>query len=64
MQTKRTYNHWLIMVHGEYKYCVPDLQKERDNCPFDKEEVTNFIDGGKDKTNLRRKLGKSYVLVL
>ncbi|KAB7498100.1 putative peroxisomal acyl-coenzyme A oxidase 1 [Armadillidium nasatum] len=49
------------MVHGEYKYCVPDLQKERDNCPFDKEEVTNFIDGGKDKTNLRRKLEKYFL---
>ena len=35
----------------------PDFKNERQNCPFDKEESTNFIDGGKDKTKERRELG-------
>ena len=35
-----------------------DLKRERQNCPFDKEEITNLIDGGADKTDERRQLGK------
>ena len=33
----------------------PDLAKERENCPFYQEEVTNIFDGGTDKTIERRK---------
>ncbi|XP_068215549.1 peroxisomal acyl-coenzyme A oxidase 1-like, partial [Palaemon carinicauda] len=36
--------------------CVPDLKKERLGCSFDVEELTHIVDGGKDKTDLRRKL--------
>lgn len=33
-----------------------DLAKERLKCNFDLEEVTNILDGGKEKTINRRKL--------
>ena len=33
----------------------PDLAKERENCPFELEEVTNLLDGGKEETETRRK---------
>ena len=32
----------------------PDLEKERKDCPFDLEEVTNLLDGGKEETETRR----------
>ena len=38
----------------------PDLAKERLNCPFSKEELTNLIDGGPDKTAERRRVEKMY----
>jgi acyl-CoA oxidase len=38
----------------------PDLAKERANCPFSKEELTNIIDGGPDKTAERRRVEKMY----
>ncbi|XP_042883920.1 peroxisomal acyl-coenzyme A oxidase 1-like [Penaeus japonicus] len=38
--------------------CVPELQKERERCCFDKEELTNLIDGGKEKTADRREFEK------
>lgn len=34
-----------------------DLQKEREKCTFNIEELTNFLDGGVDKTLNRRKIG-------
>jgi len=34
-----------------------DLQKERLKCTFNTEELTNFLDGGADKTLNRRNLG-------
>lgn len=41
-----------------------DLQRERNKCDFDVEELTNFIDGGVDKTAKRRELGKyDFILV-
>ena len=39
-------------------YCHPDLIKERSNCRFNQEEITNIIDGGIEKTKLRKKLGE------
>lgn len=36
--------------------CVPDLQRERQNCSFDTEELTHIVDGGKDQTAFRREL--------
>ena len=38
----------------------PDLAKERSHCPFPKEELTNLIDGGPDKTAERRRVEKMY----
>lgn len=34
-----------------------DLKREREKCTFNTEELTNFLDGGADKTLRRRKLG-------
>jgi len=40
------------------KYTVNvDLQNERKKCTFNTEELTNFLDGGEQKTLRRRKLG-------
>jgi len=43
----------------------PDLKKERQSCSFNKEELTNLIDGGPNQTNDRRQLGimLSYLLM-
>ncbi|CAL4142729.1 unnamed protein product [Meganyctiphanes norvegica] len=40
----------------QVRFCVPDLQKERANCSFNKEEITNIFDGGEHNTETRRKL--------
>lgn len=40
----------------------PDLQRERDRGNFNVEELTNLLDGGPDKTQERRELGKSISL--
>ena len=39
-------------------YENPDLRRERQSCHFNKEEITNLIDGGVEKTKERRELGK------
>lgn len=44
------------MAPSVKRYCVPDLQKERDHCSFDQEEITNLLDGGVSQTAFRRKL--------
>ncbi|XP_076061823.1 acyl-CoA oxidase 1 [Oratosquilla oratoria] len=41
--------------------CVPDLQKERASCSFDKEEVTILLDGSREKTEFRRKLQDHFL---
>jgi len=38
----------------------PDLAKERLNCPFSQEELTNLLDGGPQKTSERRKFEKVF----
>lgn len=38
-----------------------DLQKEREKCTFIITELTNYIDGGEDKTLDRRKKGKCII---
>ena len=40
----------------------PDLQKERDTCSFDIQELTHILDGGVEKTKRRRELGAFYHL--
>ncbi len=45
-------------------YENPDLKRERQNCHFNKEEITNLIDGGVEKTRERRDLGKLRVIVV
>lgn len=42
----------------------PDLKKERSTCMFDKEEITNLIDGDPEKTKERRDLGIDNQMVL
>jgi len=39
-------------------YCNADLKRERANCPFNKEEITWLLDGGKEQTEMRHKLGE------
>lgn len=39
----------------------PDLQKERANCPFDLDEITNILDGGKENTEKRRQFEKFFL---
>ena len=39
-------------------YQNPDLKRERENCVFNKEEITNLLDGGATKTAERKALGK------
>ena len=38
----------------------PDLEKERQNCPFSQEEITNLMDGGREKTAERRALEEYF----
>ena len=45
-------------------YENPDLKKERQNCPFNKEEITNLCDGGVEKTEERRQLGNNNCFYL
>jgi len=40
-----------------------DLRKERTTCTFDQEELTNFIDGGVENTEKRRKIG-TYIIII
>lgn len=35
-----------------------DLQRERNNCTFSIQEMTEFIDGGPDKTRARKERGR------
>jgi hypothetical protein len=35
-----------------------DLESERRKCTFNTIELTNFLDGGAEKTKARRELGK------
>ena len=42
----------------------PDLKKERAKCSFSREEITNLIDGGPNKTQRRRDIGKLYHIFL
>lgn len=37
-----------------------DLRNERMKCTFNQEELTNFIDGGAENTDKRRKIGILY----
>lgn len=42
-------------------YENPDLKRERQSCNFDKDEITNLIDGNVEKTKYRRELVE-YIL--
>ena len=39
----------------------PDLERERQNCPFSQEELTNLLDGGVEKTAERRALEEYFI---
>lgn len=38
--------------------CVEELRRERAQCSFDVEELTNIFDGGKGVTARRREIGE------
>lgn len=40
-----------------------DLKRERQNCPFNQEEITNLMDGGAEKTKERREIGSKPNLI-
>ena len=42
----------------------PDLERERQNCPFSQEELTNLLDGDADKTAERRSLEEYFTSFL
>ena len=42
--------------------CNPDLRKERDTASFSSEELVNLLDGGKQKTERRRKICASTLM--
>lgn len=39
----------------------PELVRERANCPFNKEEITNLLDGGPEATEERRKITRYFL---
>lgn len=41
-----------------------DLQRERDKCSFNVQEMTTFIDGGKERTLERKQRGEIVVIAL
>lgn len=45
---------------AERSQVQPDLARERENCPFSQEEITNLIDGGPEKTAERRELEEYF----
>ena len=45
-------------------YENPDLKRERQNCSFNREEITHLIDGGPEKTKDRQEFGKQQVFFL
>ena len=40
-----------------------DIQRERQKCTFNVKELTNYLDGGSDKTIERKTLGKSLSII-
>nr|XP_053657365.1 peroxisomal acyl-coenzyme A oxidase 1-like [Cherax quadricarinatus] len=50
-----------MVMAGAAQHCVDDLNKERLKCSFNKEEITNLIDGGKEKTASRRKIEELFL---
>lgn len=40
-----------------------DLRNERMKCTFNQEELTNFIDGGAENTDRKRKIGILYYIL-
>lgn len=43
---------------GDYEGCVEELRRERAQGSFNREELTNLLDGGEKRTFQRRKIGK------
>ncbi len=39
----------------------PDLTRERVGCPFDQEELTYHLDGGREKTEKRRRIEREFL---
>ena len=45
-------------------YVARELQIERERSKLDLEQLTNLIDGGRECTEKRRRMGKHYEVVL
>jgi len=50
--------HFAKMSNKTGFYENPDFKKERQYCSFNKEEITNLIDGDQEQTKSRREFGK------
>lgn len=48
------------MISNKNMKVNTDLQKERDTCTFNIEELTNYLDGGVNNTEQRRKIGTYF----
>ena len=46
---------------GQVSEVHPDLQREREGCPFSKEEIVHLLDGGREKTEQRRSIEKLFL---
>lgn len=58
--TYSEYSAFEMKVNKTKRDVNPDLAKERLKCNFNIEEVTYIIDGGKEKTLQRKKIGEFY----
>lgn len=50
--------HNFLEKMSQSTYENPDLKRERSRCSFNKDEITHLVDGGADRTKLRRQIGK------
>ena len=51
----------MSVMCSDPKWQHPDLAVERSSPAFDIEEMTNFVDGGQDKTDMKRKTCKASI---
>ena len=49
-------DHSHFSVNLGFAVMNPDLRRERANCPFEIEEITNLLNGGPQKTQLKRSI--------
>lgn len=42
--------------------CIEDIKNERKKCTFNIQELTNYLDGGAEKTKERKHLGNLFYM--